>query len=158
MKKLFTVMILCLCFAALTACGTKDEEEKTITNPDEVYVNIGKNLEEQAGDIIDASQKATYSSYEEVCNDYSDRLNKAYAKFEKELKDEVAAGKDTNELVKSSKEMLKQMSDISQEGIGTMSKMSGIDPTLGDYSTYSGRLNSLYMAYEQNLNSICNGK
>jgi len=157
MKKLFTIITLCLCLAALTACGTKDEEEKTVTNPDEVYLNIGKDLEEQAGEIIDASQKASYSSYEEVCNDYSDQLNKAYSKFEKELKDAAAAGDDTNELVKSSKEMLKQLSDISQEGIDTMSKMSGIDPTLGDHSTYSNRLNSLYMAYEQNLNTICNG-
>ena len=157
MKRILIAGVLCACLLAFTACG-KEAEEKTAVTADQVMVNIGQDLKGQAGDIIDASQKAVYSSYAEVCNDYSDMMSTAFSAYSKELKKDIEDGKDTNSLVTSYTEMTKHLSEIAKEGIDTMTRMSAIDPTLGDYKEYSSKLDAIYQAYDQQLNKICNEK
>ena len=155
MKKIVIAGLLCLWLLAIAACGEKAEETTPVT-ADQVMVNIGQDLKGQAGDIIDASQKAVYSSYAEVCDDYSEKLSAAFTAYSGELKKDIEDGKDTNALVTSYTEMTKHLSEIAKEGIDTMTRMSAIDPTLGDYKEYSSKLDAIYQAYDQQLNKICN--
>jgi len=153
MKKYLMMAILLISVSCFSACGS-DKDEAQLSTADQVMVNIGQDMKDQAGEIVDASQKVVYSSYEEVYNDYSKKLSDTYLSLEKELKKEIEDGSDTNTLSKSCADKVSKLSAISQEASKTMSNMSGIDPTAGDYTVWKDKINALYMAYEQQLNDM----
>ena len=158
MKKYITIAFLCIGLSLIAACGAKEEAEDTqveMSNSEQVYWNIKKDLTGDAQDIIDASQKAVYSSFEEVCNDYSDMLGELYMAQESDLKREIAEGKDNNALAKSLADKVAKLEDIAAEGVATMSRMAAINPTENsDYSEWRDRLNSVCLAYETELNAV----
>lgn len=167
MKRSLIMVILLLSLGVFASCGkteeTQDNETQQVSISDQVYFNIKKDLSEQAGEIIDASQRAVYSSYEEVYNDYSGKLSELYKAQAADLKQEIAEGADNNTLSKSVADKTGKLRDIAADGVSMMSKMASINPVdNGDYTTWSTKLNSICTAYENKLTSIftdaANGK
>ena len=158
MKRSLIIAFLLLTWGLFAACGKKEEaeevSEESVTLSDQVYFNIKKNLSAQAGEIIDASQRAVYSSYEEVYNDYSGMLADLYKVQESDLKQEIADGADNNALSASVADKTAKLRDIAADGVSMMSKMASINPVdNGDYSDWSAKLNNICTAYENKLTS-----
>ena len=158
MKRSLIIAFLLLTLGLFAACGKKEEaeevSEESVTLSDQVYFNIKKNLSAQAGEIIDASQRAVYSSYEEVYNDYSGMLADLYKAQESDLKQEIADGADNNALSASVADKTAKLRDIAADGVSMMSKMASINPVdNGDYSDWSAKLNNICTAYENKLTS-----
>ena len=164
MKKYILIagMVILACF--FTACGTKEEspaesEESNLSESDQVFLNIKKDLTSDAQEIIDASQRTVYSSYEEVYNEYSQMLTDLYRAQEKDLKKEIADGNDNNALAKSVSVKVSNLQEIAEQGVSTTSKMAAINPTENsDYSQWSDKLNAIAIAYENKLTYLINEK
>lgn len=153
-RKLGALIFLTMCITLMSACA-KEEKEQTVSTSDQVFVNIGTDLKDQVSDLSDASNKATYSTYEEVCKDYEKKLASMYSGFSKDIKKAKEDGADTNELADMFKDMDSSLKALYEEGAQTMSRMSSINPTGGDdHVGLSQRLNAKYMAYSQSLNEM----
>ena len=112
-------------------------------------------MKEDAQDTMDIVNKASYSSFEEVYNDYSGRLANAYKESAKQLKKEIEDGSDMNALTDSCTEMVKQLDAIAKEGTETISGMASVNPGwTQDYSQYIQNLNNENMAYKTQLNNM----
>ncbi len=156
MKRSLMIFFLLLTLGLFASCGkteeTEDTPEETVALSDQVYLNIKKDLSAQAGEIIDASQRAVYSSYEEVYNDYSGMLSELYKAQASDLKKEIEEGADNNALSKSVADKTAKLRDIAADGVSMMSKMASINPVdNGDYSDWSNKLNTICTAYENKL-------
>lgn len=156
MKRSLIIVFLLLLLGIFASCGKSEEKEEapeeSVELSDELYFNLKKKLSAQAGEIIDASQRAVYSSYEEVYNDYSGMLSELYKAQAADLKKEIEEGSDNNALSKSVADKTAKLRDIAADGVSMMSKMASINPVdNGDYSDWSNKLNSICTAYENKL-------
>ena len=85
--KIRLILAICMTMSFLAACG--DTEIPTETDYNQTMVNIGQDMKENAQGTMDIVNNASYSSFEEVYNDYSGRLASSYKESAKQLKEEI---------------------------------------------------------------------
>ena len=151
--KIRLILAICITMSFLAACG--DTEIPTETDYNQTMVNIGQDMKENAQGTMDIVNNASYSSFEEVYNDYSGRLASSYKESAKQLKEEIKNGDDMNALTDSCAEKVKQLDAIAKEGTETISGMAAVNPGWEeDYSPYIQKLNNESMAYGTGLNNM----
>jgi len=151
--KIRLILAICMTMCFLAACG--DTEIPTETDYNQTMVNIGQDMKENAQGTMDIVNNASYSSFEEVYNDYSGRLASSYKESAKQLKEEIKNGDDMNALTDSCAEKVKQLDAIAKEGTETISGMASVNPGWEeDYSPYIQKLNNESMAYGTGLNNM----
>ena len=95
------------------------------------------------------------SSYEQIFNEYKQKLTDYYNTAKGELQSEVSSGKNIDALAASCSNKVNRLAEISTEGVNKMAdlcvKRGGSD---GDYVNYGTKLEGVYMDYGTKLESV----
>ena len=102
-----------------------------------------------------ANTSSSGSSYEQIYNEYCQKLADYYNTAKGELQSEVSSGKSIDALATSCSNKVNRLAEISTEGVNKMAdlcvKRSG---STSDYMSYGTKLESVYMDYGTKLESV----
>ena len=102
-----------------------------------------------------AATSSYSSSYEQIYNEYSQKLADYYSTAKSELQSEASSGKSIDALATSCSNKVSRLAEISTEGVNKMAdlcvKRGG---SSSEYMNYGTKLESVYMDYGTKLESV----
>lgn len=170
MKKLICITLAITCLMSLAACGTKEEQKtetaapesntqvesvkETVAGIDEMPEETVDDGEDESGNgndattVIEAIEDAVFGSYQEILDDYSQRLRDATPRLIDEYKEEAKDNQGGLEgLATICNEKVGVLAELVNEGIQEMAQIylhkgSG---SYDEYSEWTGKLQDVYL-------------
>lgn len=147
MKKIICFVLAILCVLPLGSCTANSSEVEDKTNNTQT-----KNNED--GTVINDLQSALFDSYEDILNDYSQKLRDATPTLIEEYKKEAANNQNgLSGLAKLCNDKVSELAKISTEGIQKMAKLMYKSGN-GSYSEYSDWAEKLQDVYTEEAGKI----
>ena len=101
---------------------------------------------------IEKKGTAVFNSYEDIYNEYSQKMKTESEKYVKTLEEETAAKKIVDYLAESAAEKMDALANLCAEGIDIMAEKATVFST-SDYMSWATKLESDYMVYYMDVYS-----
>ena len=136
------------------ASEAKGAENSTVSSPSTTD-NGSQPAQQPTNTTEEKSTSSSRSSYEQIYNEYSQKLADYYNTAKGELQSEASGGKSIDALATSCSNKVSRLAEISTEGVNKMAdlcvKRGG---SSSEYMNYGTKLESVYMDYGTKLESV----
>ena len=132
-----------------------DTQSAALVTPTPTPTTTPLPTQQVATEVAPQNNTSSGSSYEQIFNEYTQKLADYYNTAKGELQSEASSGKSIDELATSCSNKVSRLAEISTEGVNKMAdlcvKRGG---SASEYMNYGTKLESVYMDYGTKLESV----